>query len=337
MVSPDKILKELSKLWVDLGHEDQDQNSPGEPGSGVLRACAMTLITISDDTEDPTNLGETIAMLIKDHPSRSVLVRIRDKGDQPLDSRVFAQCWMPLGQHRQICCEQIEITACANRLDDVPGVVLPLTVPDLPVILWNRSAKLFDTEAFPAIAAIADKLIMDSSARVDAKGALDLVSRQIGEGRLVADLAWARITRWRETVSQIFVNEECLSALSSYTDARVEFGTEKPRTEALYLAAWLQNGLEKVGNKTKVQLVHADGPPVVGVALGVALSRGSQAWDLTIHSDTKGAVEVHANRLEDRTVFPEATDYLALQEELSITGHDPQFEAALPVALSLVA
>ena len=332
MVSPDKILKDLSKLWVDLGHEEQDHNAPGEPSSGVLRACAMTLITISDETEDPASLGETIAMLIKDHPSRSVLVRIREKGDQPLESRVFAQCWMPMGQRRQICCEQIEITACATRLDDVPGLVLPLTVPDLPVILWSRSTRLFQTEAFPAIAAIADKLIMDSSTAADAKSALGLVSKQVGEGRLVADLAWARITRWRETVSQIFGNEECLSALASYTDARVEYGTDKPRTEALYLAAWLQNGLAQVGNKAKVQLVHKDGPPIAGVAL----NGQGQACGLAIESDKNGAIEVHTKRLEDRTVFPEATDYLALQEELSITGHDPQFEAALPVALSLL-
>ncbi len=332
MVSPDQVLKELSKLWVDLGHEEQDQNAPGEPGTGVLRACAMTLISISDQSEDPTSLGETIALLIKDHPSRSVLIRIREAGEQPLESRVFAQCWMPMGQRRQICCEQIEITACADRLDDVPGVVLPLTVPDLPVILWSRSSWLFDTEAFPAIAAIADKVIADSGAFAEVKSALDVITKQISAGRLVADLAWARITRWRETVSQIFVNAECVGELQRYTKARVEYGTEKPRAEALYLAAWLQNGLERAGNRTKVELVRAEGPPVTGVALdGIG-----QGCGMTIHSDRSGAVEVHAKRLEDRTVFPVPTDYLALQEELSITGHDPQFEAALPVAIALL-
>ena len=37
-VKPERILKDLAKLWTDLAKDD------GQPGSsGVLRACAMTL------------------------------------------------------------------------------------------------------------------------------------------------------------------------------------------------------------------------------------------------------------------------------------------------------
>ena len=35
------------------------------------------------------------------------------------------------------------------------------------------------------------------------------------------------------------------------------------------------------------------------------------------------------NALTSRTVFPEASDYELLREELSICGRDPVFEAAL--------
>ena len=47
------------------------------------------------------------------------------------------------------------------------------------------------------------------------------------------------------------------------------------------------------------------------------------------------AAEVRVNALVNRTVFPEASDYVLLREELSIPGHDPTFEAALPSAAKL--
>jgi glucose-6-phosphate dehydrogenase assembly protein OpcA len=325
MVRPETILKELSKLWVDLGHEDQQDSVAAS--SGVLRACAMTFITIADESEDPSNLGETVAMLMKEHPSRSVLIRLRPTGEELIESRVFAQCWMPFGQHRQICCEQIEITASLASLDDVPGVVLPLAVPDLPVILWSRSPRLFDLPAFPKITAMCDKLILDTGAFTYGVHAFDLLSTQLQGERLVADLAWSRITRWRETVSQVFVNQECLDALPSFTRVVVEYGTEKPKPEAMYLAAWLQNCLTAVDSKTRVDLVKSEGSTIVAITL----SAGGTC-DVSIRAVGEGAVEVTANRLSTKTYFPEPTDYLALLEELSITRRDAAFDAAVPVA-----
>jgi glucose-6-phosphate dehydrogenase assembly protein OpcA len=332
MVRPEEILKELSRLWVDLGHQQQEETPAGETGDGVLRACAMTLITIADESEDPTDVGETVARLIEQHPSRSVMIRLRESNGETLESRVFAQCWMPFGQRRQICCEQVEITASLSSLDDVPGIVLPLAVPDLPVILWCRSPRLFDTPAFPRIAAMSDKLIVDTGAFDDLGHALDLVFSQLTAGRLIADLAWTRTTRWRESVSQIFGNADCLAALTRYTRAKVSYGAGRLQPEALYLAAWLGDGLTRVGNATKVELVPGTGPAVSGVAL-----EGAGACDVIVESDENGAVEIRSNNLSDKMIFPPATDYFALQEELSITNRDPVFEAAMPVARDLFA
>ena len=50
-------------------------------------------------------------------------------------------------------------------------------------------------------------------------------------------------------------------------------------------------------------------------------------------SKLEGAVaEVRVNALTSRTVFPEASDYVLLREELSIPGRDPIFEATLAAA-----
>lgn len=329
MVRPDNILKDLAKLWVDLAHEEDPGTA--ESGTGVLRACAMTLITITDEADDPLNVGETIARLMKEHPSRSVLIRMKSGVSAILDSRVFAQCWMPFGQRQQICCEQIEITASEDVLDDVPGVVLPLAVPDLPVILWCRSLQLLGASAFPAIAKMADKLIVDTGSAEDPAQALGNVAEHTGAGRLVGDLAWSRITRWRETIAQLFGNRGCRDALPAFRTARVIYGGAL-RTEAVYLAAWLQNGLAKSGSQIRVKLQQGTGPAIAGVEMV-----GAGGCNVSLQCDQCGAVKMNANRLETRAVFPEATDYVALQEELSITSADPVFEAVLPRAKDLLA
>ena len=48
----------------------------------------------------------------------------------------------------------------------------------------------------------------------------------------------------------------------------------------------------------------------------------------------EGAAEVRVNSLVNRTVFPEASDYVLLREELSIPGRDPIYEQALALAAS---
>src|SRR5581483_8635333 len=120
-VAPEKILKELANLWVSLGKQ-----SEGESGAGVLRACSMTLLVLTEQSDDLMALGETIAALMPEHPARAIVVRLSGAGERGLTERVYSQCWMPFGQRRQICCEQVEITASDAALRDLWSVVLPL-------------------------------------------------------------------------------------------------------------------------------------------------------------------------------------------------------------------
>ncbi len=98
-VAPDHILKELAALWTQEGKQGD---------AGVLRACSMTLVVVAEAAEDAGALGETIAALMPEHPARAILIRLQGDGERALSQRVYEQCWMPFGQRRQICCEQIE-------------------------------------------------------------------------------------------------------------------------------------------------------------------------------------------------------------------------------------
>src|SRR5438105_13107744 len=99
-IQPDQLLKELSELWVSFGKQNGD-----EP-SGVLRACAMTLVVLAEAGEDANHIGATLAALMREHPSRAIVVRVSDSEEPALDARVFTQSWMPFWQRAHTCSAQ---------------------------------------------------------------------------------------------------------------------------------------------------------------------------------------------------------------------------------------
>ncbi len=313
-VTPDRVLKELANLWVTLGG-----HSEKEGGAGVLRACSMTLVVLSEENEETGSLGETIAALMPEHPARTILIRLREGGERTLTDRVYAQCWMPFGQRRQICCEQIEITASDAALGDLASVVLPLVAPDMPVLVWCRSARLLGMPEFRAIAGMATKVVVDSAGRSDPQDAMRRMSDAVGRGVILGDLAWTRLTRWREMLSQVFENRQHLEQLARVSQARVTYG-KGFETEGRYLAAWIGNALPQA----KLSLA-ADGPSSIRVEL--------EGTDLHVELSRQGdRLVVTVNYWSQCTNLSQPTDYLLMREELSIVRHDPIFEKALSTA-----
>lgn len=314
-IQPEHILRELGELWTSLGRE-------GEHEQGVLRACAMTLVVLADASEDPAGVGETLAALMKEHPSRAIVVRV--DAATALDARVLAQCWMPFGSRRQICCEQIEISASAGDLPDLPSIVLPLAVADLPVILWCR----LDLAAAEPFARLATKTMIDSASRPS----LEPLAAAVAKGRLVADLTWTRLTRWRELIAQIFENPAYSVSIPSIERILVvHTGASRP-VSAWYMAAWLLECFATAGAAPKLSF-ESTAEPVGGNLCRVEL------WGPDLHISIGrmdgSAAEVRVNALVSRTVFARHSDYSALREELAITGRDRPFERALERAVRM--
>jgi glucose-6-phosphate dehydrogenase assembly protein OpcA len=308
-IKPDKILKELSDIWASMAKPD-DAAAAAESGhgGGVLRACAMTLISFVDDEEDSMALNDTLAGLMKEHPSRSVVVRLKE-GEDFLDSRVFAQCWMPFGHRRQICCEQIEITAAMNRLADVASIVAPLAVPDLPRVILLRSARIVRAGALRKILPLGDKIIVDSE-RAGAPGFGEL-GGLLDAGHITGDLAWTRITEIRALLAQLLEGR-------SPRQITIEYSGREAAPEARYLEAWLESALPA----TRVGLKGTGGD-----GRG-KLSAIKVDQDLHIRLVDCGA-EYDISGMHQRAAMSKCTDEELLNIELSIVIHDPVFERAL--------
>lgn len=318
-VRPDKLLRELDELWVNLAKE-----SPEEGPGGVLRACAMTLIVCADDAED--DLGEMLAALMRDHPSRLIVLRLIEGAEPSLEVRVLAQCWMPFGKRQQICCEQIEITMSRPSVSDAAPVVRSITAPDLPVAIWCRSRALLKTAEFEPVLRLANKLIVDSAGIADLASQLKLIRSVRDCDTRAADLAWTRLTPWREAVAAIFDNQRNLSQLDSIERVVIDYHGEFRPMATCYLPAWLTHALRRPLEIQYRRTGDAPRPRLSRVSLQ------GPGVDLSISAADGRAVEIRGGRHDTHTVFPAPGEYELMREELMVLSDDPVYEAVLNLA-----
>ena len=305
-VNPEKILHDLHELWDQLG---QDQKSAG----GVLRACSMTLVVVAEDEADCEQVRRTVGVLMHDHPSRAIVLRAKECVD--VEARVFAECWMPTGGSRQICAEGVEISGGADRWSEVARVLAPLLVPDLPVVLWCRGSRAFSSRSFEPLFSLAGKIIVDSDAAPEANAALVLLRHMEGRRRRVADLAWTRLTGWRETVSNAF--DDGLLPLSSIASVRIAHGGSKPPSCALYFSSWIKRAMPSA--RVAIETV----PGEHGLQ---AIAFSGAGSEIAISRVEGSSVEVRSGTRRFRSLLPSASEDALMREELSILEADPVFD-----------
>jgi glucose-6-phosphate dehydrogenase assembly protein OpcA len=314
-IRPERLLKDLRNLWVDL--------SKDEP-SGVLRACAMTTIVVVEEQRDAQAIGEILASLMHEHPSRAIVLRVRSGTEPCLSARVFAQCWMPFGSRQQICCEQVEVISSLASFTDVTSVLRGLTAPDLPVVLYCPSEALWPLPEFAALLPLASKLIIDSHGMENAPSALTYLQ---GVAQVIhkADLVWSRLTPWRETIAQIFENPVYRKAAYDMEEIQILYHSPHGEPSSVYyLAGWFMSVL---GAGVRIRIAPGVGPDYAGVAHVLLTGPKIRATIDLIAPDT---IEVTVNDEHQQiTVLPPVGEDEALRQELAIAGRDARFEDAL--------
>jgi glucose-6-phosphate dehydrogenase assembly protein OpcA len=307
-LEPEKILKDLRNLWIELGREN-------DVAGGVLRACGMTLVVAAEAEMDSDALRHTLGVLMHTHPARAIVLRFHDSPG--MEANVFSQCWMPFGKHQQICAEGIEISAGRNELGDVAQLLLPLLAPDLPAVLWCRGPRVFWGDGFKPLHPLVEKIIVDSSTASDPYGALEAVQNLRRQGRLVGDLSWTKLTGLRELIASLFDE----GAAKGIRNVEVRYGGDMPTASAIYFANWMRRSLDGV----PVTLRHSgDGPAGLrSILLSGALAGNN---DVLLTRPDRTTMEVHCSQRVRRSTMLLLSEETLMSEELSILGPDAAFD-----------
>jgi glucose-6-phosphate dehydrogenase assembly protein OpcA len=310
---PEQILKDLQQLWAQMAVDQADSG-------GVLRACAMSLVIVAESASDADRVRQIVGVLMHNHPSRAVILRPHGDGGNAadLDARIFAECWKPFGKSQQICSEGIEISAGRNGFTEVAKFLVPLRVPDLPVVLWCRGVAALEPGHLEPLFPLADKIIFDSSKVADADSALQFLRQLRGRGKRVADLHWTALTGWREVLAHLF-DDHALRP-DEVKSAQVTFGGPSVTTCARYFAAWIQAALPAI----LITIQSGEGPPGLH---SVTLSTASD--NLTIALGDDRCLEVSGCGRHYRSLLPSESEEALMQEELGILGPDLVYERVL--------
>ena len=198
----------ISEIHDALQHEWGELSAIVEEQTGALplRTNTSTLVVLAEAGRPAARARETLHQLAAAIPSRVILF-ILDRECESGWAAVWAHCALTPRGTSAGCYDVIEITLPPDRLEAIPNIVFVHRLGELPTFLiWNGIVD-FDSDGTRAVAAVADRLVIDSESFADPLQATRDYRRFLTgqQSRLLgSDLAWTRMSTWRELIAQSF-------------------------------------------------------------------------------------------------------------------------------------
>ncbi|MFF4545949.1 glucose-6-phosphate dehydrogenase assembly protein OpcA [Streptomyces sp. NPDC001435] len=221
----------------------------GTPAVGMV--LTMVIVTDEENAYDSIKAAEEAS---HEHPSRTLVVIKRQSRTPRERTRSRLDAEVRLGSEAGTG-ETVVLRTFGEVSDHAASVVLPLLLPDAPVVVW-WPADAPEVPAKDPLGALAQRRITDLYAVERPLEALDARARAYTPGD--TDLAWTRLTPWRSMLAAA-LDQARVPVIS----AAVESEADNPAAELL--ARWLGVRL-----KVKVDRVVTAGPVVTAVRLGTA-------------------------------------------------------------------
>jgi glucose-6-phosphate dehydrogenase assembly protein OpcA len=221
----------------------------GTPAVGMV----LTLVIVTDEGSAYDAL-RAAGEASREHPSRIIAV-IKRPGRSPRDrasARLDAE--VMVGADAGIS-ETVVLRMHGELANHAESVVLPLLLPDAPVVVWWPEAGPRNPAEDP-LGRLGTRRITDAAAAEDPVASLGLRADTYAPGD--TDLAWTRITPWRSMLAAALDQRH-----SAITTATVEGEAYNPSTELL--ALWLADRLG-----VPVERKVSGGPGITGARLVTA-------------------------------------------------------------------
>ena len=218
-----------------------ERRKAGSPTMGMV----MTFVVVTDEGDHYDALKAARAVS-REHPARILgVIRRGARGAPKLDAEI------KIGDGGSG--EQVLLRMSGELARHPESVVLPLLLPDSPVVIW-WPGRAPEEPAIDPLGRLAQRRITDMAAvkRGRAKAMLDQ-AKNYAPGN--TDLSWTRLTPWRALLA---------AALDQYP-AKVKGGevaAERSNPSADLLTAWLTNRLE-----VPIERVVSKGPGITHVRL----------------------------------------------------------------------
>jgi glucose-6-phosphate dehydrogenase assembly protein OpcA len=210
-----RIESELVKLEHALALEQAE----GELRLPV-RTSLLNMVVYATDEAELEWSSEIVTHLAGRHPSRTIFVLPGASKSGEVEAELRAHCLAASDDTPQICVEQIHLRTGPLRPDNLPELLSPLLIPDLPTYAWYPGLGVGDPSVLAALAELADRVVVDSGGAPDPSAAL----RMLGPvGRQIIDFTWLRLLPWCELTAQFFDAESSRRYLDMITTLQIEY------------------------------------------------------------------------------------------------------------------
>lgn len=206
---------------------------------GVASSMVFTMIVIADGKNYDKALG-ACQDAGREHPSRIILVTNGDEEADRLDAEIR------LGE--EVPGEIISLTFNGVLTEHRDSVVLPLLLPDSPVVAWWPGSAP-DKPGEDPLGKLAIRRITDAMGSSRPLAAIERRARNYSPGD--TDLTWTRLTPWRALLA---------AAVDQYPSpiSQVKVLAAPENAASMLLTAWLEDRL-------KVPVHRGEGAKGVGI------------------------------------------------------------------------
>ncbi|MBM7173368.1 glucose-6-phosphate dehydrogenase assembly protein OpcA [Streptomyces sp. G44] len=224
----------------------QGRRAIGTPAVGMV----LTLVIVTDE-ENAYDSLKAANDASREHPSRTLVVikraarSPRDRTTSRLDAEVRVGVEAGTG-------ETVVLRLYGEVIDHAQSVVLPLLLPDAPVVVWWAVNAPLDPANDP-LGALAQRRVTDTYAAEDPIGELTARAEAYHPGD--TDLSWTRITPWRSMLAAALDQIAC-----NVKSVQVDGEEFNPSCELL--AMWLADRLG-----VTVKRAVSTGPGLTGVRM----------------------------------------------------------------------
>jgi len=212
------------------------------------RNCVMTLIAVAaTEAEEKKAERESTAIAVH-HPSLAIVVR--DQADVKA-GRIDAWIAAPEiadGSASPMHYELVKLHVHGAAATHLAALVDPLLVSGVPTYLWWLGTPPFGSNELRDALQIADAVVVDSARFTRPYHsflALAGMSAHVHKRLGLADLQWARLDPWRETIAQFFAPVARRAYLSGINEIGIDYAGEGRgnRIPSSVLIGWIASAL----------------------------------------------------------------------------------------------
>jgi hypothetical protein len=256
---------------------------PEQEGFDVARSLTINFFGVAD-AAGGDELKLAVERLQTRTPCRAFLLILDDKA-QPGRAEMSATTRCN-GNVRDIVLEEIVIRLPRGAIDQVPGLVRPLLMNDLPNHLYWAAPWPARAADFDDLMAMCDHAVIDSRFFRNLAADLAAVQQRQQAGKRITDLTWLRLRPWRRAIAEAF--ERVQWQPGTAVTGVVRHGRDDAASAHL-LSQWLT---ERLGAKVTTENGNASSPSCLD---GVALETPAFEIDLEV---VRGQIRVHVSTPE---------------------------------------